>query len=535
MIPNILLAVGGLGLFLLGMMIMTEGLKELAGHSLRRVLAKYTTNTVSGAAAGAVSTAIVQSSSATTVTAIGFVGAGLMTFPQALGVLFGANIGTTMTGWLVAIVGFKLDLGVVVLPIVLVGAFLKMFGRGRVKPLGWALAGFSLLFIGIDTMQQGMAAFEGQITPDSFPSDTVIGRLQLVLIGVAITLVTQSSSAGVATAMVALSSGAVSFPQAAAMVIGMDIGTSFTGYLATIGGSTPMRQTGYAHVIYNVITGIMAFILLNFYADFVGPLLENGGTGDAQVALVAFHTIFNTTGVIAVLPFAKQFADFITQIVPERGSKLTRLLEEKLIDDASAAIDAASATARYIAADLFSILVDLLDPHLRDDAEQRRLAEIGKALTAVEFFLSRVKTEPSQTNIHPRHVSTVHAVDHLSRLYVRCVNSAPLKVRRNDKRLQRLARILESTLHRLGDQLYTEGGEQYLDRIRNLLRHQRHSYRHRLIVQAANGQIDAEQTGDRLDSIRWLHRSTYHVWRIVHHLRKSEDVALFNNAPSSTG
>ena len=250
MTSDILLAIGGLGLFLLGMIIMTEGLKDLAGPSLRRILARFTTNTASSAAAGAVTTAVIQSSSATTVTAIGFVGAGLMTFPQALGVIFGANIGTTMTGWLVALIGFKLDLGVAVLPIVLIGALLKMFGRGRVRPLGWALAGFSLLFIGIDAMQQGMEAFEGRVTPDNFPRDSLIGRLQLVLIGVAITLVTQSSSAGVATAMVALSAGAVSFPQAAAMVIGMDVGTTFTAYLATIGGSTAMRQTGYAHVIY---------------------------------------------------------------------------------------------------------------------------------------------------------------------------------------------------------------------------------------------------------------------------------------------
>ncbi len=533
MIPDILLTVGGLGLFLLGMMIMTEGLKELAGQSLRRVLARFTTNTVSGAAAGAVTTAVIQSSSATTVTAIGFVGAGLMTFPQALGVIFGANIGTTMTGWLVAVIGFKLDIGVMVLPVVLLGALLKMFGRGQIRPLGWALAGFSLLFIGIDAMQQGMAAFEGHVTPEIFPGDSLFGRLQLVLIGIAITLVTQSSSAGVATAMVALSSGAVSFPQAAAMIIGMDVGTTFTAYLATIGGSTPMRQTGYAHVIYNIMTGVMAFTLVASYTDFVAPLLIGGETGDAQVALVAFHTAFNVVGVIVALFFAKQFAVLITRLVPERGSKLTRLLDEKLMDDAPAAIDAASATARDIAASLFATLNDLLDPELRDDAEQQRLNEIKNALNDAKYFLSHVKTEPHQANIHPRHVSTVHAIDHLTRLHVRCVNSTPLRVRRHDKRLQRLASVFEGTLNKLGDHPYTEDEEHYLDRLRDLLSRQRQSYRRQLIVQAANGQIDPEQTGDRLDSIRWLYRSAYHVWRIVHHMRKSDDIALFRKTAIS--
>ena len=128
--------------------------------------------------------------------------------------------------------------------------------------IGTALAGFSLLFVGIDMMQDGMGAFQGLVTPDRFPPDTLSGRLQLVLLGVLVTVVTQSSSAGVAAALAAIASGAITLPQAAAMVIGMDIGTTFTAALATVGGSTAARQTGFAHVIYNVLTGVMAFVLL---------------------------------------------------------------------------------------------------------------------------------------------------------------------------------------------------------------------------------------------------------------------------------
>ena len=154
-------------------------------------------------------------------------GARVVTFPQALGVILGTKVGTTVAGWLIAVVGFKLQLGTIAQPVVLLGALMTMFGLERLRHLGWALAGFSLLFIGIDVIQDDMAPFEGSVTPDDFPPDTWFGRLQLLFIGMAITLVTQSSSAGVATALVALQTGTITFPQTAAMVIGMDMGTTF--------------------------------------------------------------------------------------------------------------------------------------------------------------------------------------------------------------------------------------------------------------------------------------------------------------------
>jgi phosphate:Na+ symporter len=178
MAADIMLALGGVGLFLIGMIMLTEGLRGLAGKALRDVLARFTENPFSGAVSGALTTAVVQSSSATTVTAVGFVSAGLLTFPEALGVIFGANIGTTVTGWIVAILGFKLHLGEIILPVVLIGALLKLFGSGRLNFLGTALAGFSLLFIGIDAMQGGLAALEGVVTPSDFPEDTLPGRLK---------------------------------------------------------------------------------------------------------------------------------------------------------------------------------------------------------------------------------------------------------------------------------------------------------------------------------------------------------------------
>jgi len=177
MIASFLMAFGGIGLFLLGMVVLTDGLRGLAGNALRQLLFQSTRTPLRGAAAGALTTAIIQSSSATTVTAVGFVSAGLLTFPQGLGIVFGANVGTTITGWIVAVFGFKLNLGTVALPLIFVGVLLRLFSYTRLRHLGWALAGFGLLFVGIDFMQQGMSEFEGAVTPADFPEDTLVGRI----------------------------------------------------------------------------------------------------------------------------------------------------------------------------------------------------------------------------------------------------------------------------------------------------------------------------------------------------------------------
>ncbi|MDX1698800.1 MAG: Na/Pi symporter, partial [Thiohalobacterales bacterium] len=304
----LLTAAGGLGLFLLGMVIMTDGLRTLAGDATRHILMKFTHTPASGAATGAITTALLQSSSATTVAAVGFVSAGLLTFPSALGIIFGANIGTTITGWLVALLGFKLKVGTLMLPLILAGTLLRLFAGGRRAAFGFGLAGFGLIFIGIDFMQTGMSGFGDIISPDRLPGDTLGGRLLLVLLGMLATIITQSSSAGVATTLTLLFAGMVNFHQAAALVIGMDIGTTFTALLATIGGTTGARRTGLSHVIYNFITAVLALSLIDIYVAGWEQLAPGVLAMQGEIGLVAFHTLFNILGVIFILPFTGLFA-----------------------------------------------------------------------------------------------------------------------------------------------------------------------------------------------------------------------------------
>ena len=515
MTTDIIATLGGVGLFLLGKIWLTDGLRGLAGRTLREALARFTRTPLSGAVTGALTTAAIQSSSATTVTAVGFVSAGLITFPQALGVIFGANIGTTITGWLVAILGFKLQLGTLALPLVFVGALLRLFGRTRLAMLGTALAGFSLLFIGIDAMRTGMAAFEGIVTPTSFPGDSLIGRFELVLIGIAITLVTQSSSAGVATALAALGVGAISLPQAAAMVIGMDVGTTFTAALAIIGGTTATRRTGLSHVIYNVLTGIMAFLLLGPYVALIAPWLARG---DSQIALVAFHTGFNILGVILVLPLTRPFARLVIKLVPESGPRLTRRLDQQLLNDADAATDAIAGTLEELADEQFKALVKRLRQAKTGRVDLPEPRAIAEALSETRRFIDAV---PSGDPASPRTrtiIAALHILDHLERLYHRCNQTGRLETLGHDHRLRRLAGLMGSLAGEAAQNTDAKPMEARLDHLRRILRWQRRVFRERLLLAASARRLSSEALLARLDALRWLHRVAYHLWRIEHHL-----------------
>ena len=532
---ELMAAIAGVGLFLLGMVIFTEGLRELAAEGLRKMLIRFTDTPTKGAMAGAVATAVIQSSSATTVTAVGFVGAGLITFSQGLGIIFGANLGTTITGWMVALLGFKFQLGLFAMALLPIGVLMRLFAKGRARQAGWALAGFSLLFLGIDAMQQGMAGLEGELTPKDFPGDTFFGRLQLVGIGILITLVTQSSSAGVATALVALNAGAISLPQAAALVIGMDIGTTVTAALATIGGGTETRRTGFAHVIYNLMTGIFAFIVLVPFSHAATGWLAADPSRSAEVALVAFHSFFNLAGVIAVLPFAGAFARLIIWLFPEQGPQLTRRLEPQLHKDPAAAVDAAIATTRAVyVRTLASLRPWLLRPsatHAQPVLSEGRFDEFGKAIEATALYLTNVRATPDQPAAYLRYLAAIHALDHLQRLVHRCRQDDRLLQLHREKNLSRFSHMAGRVFKRAVRRPYDARNEALLRLMERRLIDAHRPYRARIIESAAARETGAADAVACLDSIRWLERVTHHVLRIEHHLTAAH--ATTKNQPAS--
>jgi phosphate:Na+ symporter len=505
------------------MVVMTRGLETLAGSRLRKVLAEFTKSPVSGAATGAGATIVVQSSSATTVAAVGFVSAGLLTFPQALGIIFGANIGTTVTGWIVAIFGFKLKIAVFAPPLVLLGVLLHLFSKRRLAAIGFAVAGLGLLFVGISTLQTGMAGLKGVVTPDSFPGDHFTGRLLLVGIGALITLVTQSSSAGVATALTAVNTGTITFPQAAAMVIGMDVATTVTAAIATLGGSTDTKRTGYAHVIYNVLTGIGAFFLLYGYTGAVDAVAPGALIRNPEIALVGFHTLFNGLGVLIVLPFTHQFAALIVRLVPDRPVRFTQRLGTNLYRTPAVAIEAVRATLKELSGEVFSQLIGELNQGVAE-SNLATILETNEALRQTREYLEPIDTSRDHQTLFPRHLSSIHIIDHLRRLIDRLQETERADRARTETALQPLTSDLSRTLNDAMNAFQEDNGEDTEDALRTVWEdfvQRTEVFRERMIEDAASGREDAYSTIGNLDALRWLQRVAYHAWRIVHHVRRT--------------
>ena len=311
---DLLAALGGIGMFLLGMETMTAALRALAGGQLRNLLARVTTSSLRGVLTGAGVTAVIQSSSATTVMTVGFVGAGLLSLHQAVGILLGANIGTTATGWLVTLLGFKLALGKVAMMALLPAALAMLLGQGTIERVGRLLAGLCLLLIGLEMMQDGVGNATDLLTPDMIPSGGIWGNVLLIGIGLAVTVVIQSSSAAVALALVFLSSGTISVMQAAMMVVGMNIGTTFTAILASLGGSRVMRQAAVANLVFNLGTAALAVPLLLIMKGVLEQISLSAGP---LTALLFFHTGFNIFGTALFLPITRQLVALVRRWVPD--------------------------------------------------------------------------------------------------------------------------------------------------------------------------------------------------------------------------
>lgn len=515
----ILQAIGGIGLFLLGMVILTDGLKSLAGDAMRSALIRFTHTPYSGALTGAATTALLQSSSATIVATVGFVSAHLMTYPMALGIIFGANAGTTVTGWLVVLLGFKLKLGSVMPPLILLGVALRLFSRGRAARLGFTVAGFALIFVGIDALQQGMAGLEQQVTPDFFPPDTVVGRLQLVFIGIGVTLITQSSSAGVATVLAALFAGAINFPQAAALVIGMDVGTTATAALATIGSAESSRRTGLSHVIYNLMTGVAAFILLSPFIYLLQTFVPAWFAANPELALLVFHSGFNTLGVIAVLPFTRQFADLMIYLIPEHDSVYTHALDRALLKEPQVAL----ATVQKVAIDLCVITFDLVQSMIGGPRRDRLPASsrLHLALNETESFIDQIHLDPGKAPAWGRLISLIHTIDHLNRLLVRCDETHRARhaneIREIDDARQLLLQGLQAAIEDIRSE-HPGACAGTINAVLPSINEQTETARDVVMSRVASGEIDVSDATDSFEAIRWVQRVSTHVARITRHL-----------------
>lgn len=524
MLTGAFYAAGGLGLFLLGMSVMAEGLKSLTDDKLRKMIARFTSSPTSGFFTGVLTTALIQSSSATTVAAVGMVHVGLLTFPESLGIIFGANVGTTMTGWIVALLGFKLNLGEVILPVILVGALIRLMGRGMIRSIGTSVSGFGLIFLGISALQIGLAGFEGNVTPESFPPDTFLGRILLVALGIVITLITQSSSAGVATALAAVHVGTISLHQAAALVIGMDIGTTATAAMATIGGNLQACRTGFAHVLYNCFTAISAFALLTPYFAFVQWRWPNIESSNPEIALVSWHTFYNLCCVVIMLPLTGKFANFVLWLFPERGNPLTQRLDPSLLTSPDMALQAVTATVQGIVHELMAVIAPTIS-QLRKTANRDELACLEDAAAQTRDYLQKIPVRQDVKAQLDQYTNSIHILDHVSRINRRATDERRLAHIRDDEELNSMADQLVDSIGLLRHATFPIS-KQVMRRFRRTnqqLKTAMRRYRVQSLRRTAAGQSTTKTTLQRMDAARSIRRMVYHIWRIAGHATESLD------------
>ncbi len=350
---------GGVGLFLLAVGMITDGLKLAAGSSLRAILGSWTRSPAHGIATGFTITALVQSSSAITVATIGFVNAGILSLNQALGIVFGANIGTTITGWLVAIVGFEINISALALPLIGIGMALRLTGgNSRRGAIGTALAGFGLFFIGIQVLKD---AFEGVVATmdvQRFTLEGFRGLLICLALGFVMTVLTQSSSAAIAIILTAATGGLLGIYAAGAMVIGANIGTTSTAVLSVIGATANAKRVAGAHVVFNGVTAAVALVLLPlmFYiVNGIAGLLNIEPVPSVTLAL--FHTIFNVLGVVLMLPFVGR----LSAILQDRFKTQEELLgRPRFLDKTVSATPALALNAAVLELDHLAELCERL-------------------------------------------------------------------------------------------------------------------------------------------------------------------------------
>lgn len=321
---NLLSLFGSLALFLFGMKTMSEGLEKFAGDRLRAILAAMTKNRVMGVVTGIVITAMIQSSSATTVMVVSFVNAGLMSLTQAIGVIMGANVGTTVTAWMISAIGFKVNIAALTLPLMCVGMPLIFSSVSKRKSIGEFIFGFAFLFMGLSYLQQSAT----DLNIGSYVANLLAGManggfltiLLFVVVGTLVTMLVQASAATMAITLMLFDMHiqGFGFEQAAALAMGQNIGTTITAFMASLTANTQAKRAALAHMFFNVFGVLVVLIMFYPFCDAVTWIVTNVlHAGDNDLfRLSAFHTAFNIFNTLLLIGFVKQIEAFVCKVLP---------------------------------------------------------------------------------------------------------------------------------------------------------------------------------------------------------------------------
>jgi phosphate:Na+ symporter len=360
----------GLGIFLFGMVQLERGIEALSSRWMKRWLAKSTRDPFSSVLTGTTITAFVQSSSMVSLIVLAFASAGIIPLFNAIGVLLGANLGTTFTGWIVATLGFKLDLATAALPAIGLGCLIQVLAEknAKIRTSGALIFGLGLLLFGLGLMKEAVANLPEQIDLEQLRN---LNAFSYLLFGILLTAIIQSSSASMMIALTALHSGVIDLPGAAALVIGADLGTTSTTILGSLKGSLIKRQLALAHLVFNLIVDILAFIFLLPALPLLMQLLH---LKDPLYALVAFHSTFNLLGLCVFVPFLRPFSDWI-------GKRFLADKQGLLLKDVPTAVpEAAISACQQHTKKMLSSAMAINMRNLRLDAPPPLLSPAAKSL-----------------------------------------------------------------------------------------------------------------------------------------------------------
>jgi len=450
----ILGVIGGPGLFLFGMLLMSDGLKKGAGHKLKVVLETMTKNTYVGFVVGALVTAFIQSSSATTVIVIGLVNAGLLTLKQSIGVIIGSNVGTTATAWLVSIAGFGgLSIETYALPAIGLGFVLQLGGRSRtMKSVGTIILGFGLLFLGIEYLKEAFGPLEKSTHVQQIFVTYGSKPLFAILVGWALTMLVQSSSASIAIVQLLAMGGAfgtnwqTALDMAIPFVLGANIGTTITAQLAALQASRTARRTAWAHTMFNVFGTLIAFpcVLFGWYGalvDFLTPWALSQDTIAASIAIA--HTTFNVVNSLIFLPLASVLEKTVLKLVPVRSSEAGAqavILERHLLSTPEIALEQARREIVRMAQTAKMGFLDAIDGLTGDEKRKLESAHVAEEFTDTQQYeITTYLTELSRRQLSEEVANSLpvllHTVNDLERIGDHAINVVEIAMRKIEQKL----------------------------------------------------------------------------------------------------
>lgn len=401
---------GALGFFIYGMKIMSEGIQKTAGSKLRDILSSMTKNRYLGVFTGFLITCLVQSSSATTVMVVSFANAGLLSLVESIGVIMGANIGTTVTAWLIAFFGFKIKISSFALPIIAIGFPMMFAKKATLRSLSEVLIGFALLFLGLDALKNAVPDLNGN--PEvleflsSFNGYGIFSTMLFVMVGTIITIVVQSSSAAMALTLTLLFNQVITFEIAAAMVLGENIGTTITANLAALVANVHAKRAARAHLIFNIIGVVWLILIFPWFLEFVqylwvpaqevlSTVISDIDKSKSELQLSLFHTVFNIINTLLMIAFIPAIARLVTKIVPSKGIEdeayhLEYISTASLVNIEGSILEAKKETSKY------GKLVDKMCgfvPELLVETDKKKFKKKVDKIIKYEEITDRIESE----------------------------------------------------------------------------------------------------------------------------------------------